>query len=93
MSELEKIKKEVWKQIEKEWHEAGEKFNKEHIVADFPFDEPEEVVQLAIKRACCRTAERIFSKLEEESLSDVDLLNVPLNIYQGIKKEFLGDGK
>ena len=56
-TQIDKIEKEVWQKISKEWHEAIRKFNKERIIVDFPLDDDEKIVKLAIQLAIKKTAQ------------------------------------
>ena len=75
MSELEKIKRKVMD----EW-----------IRKDISCEE-ECVCDIAIEIAIRKTAERIFSEIEKNGVIDAGFFDIPLNIYQHIKTEFLGE--
>jgi len=59
--DLKEVYNKIWRRISEEWQEGLDKFNKEGIVIDFPFDEDEEIVKLAIKRTIKEIKQRIKS--------------------------------
>jgi len=62
--DLEEVKQKIWKRLEKEWDNAIEKYNKERIIVNFPFDDEEEIVKLAIKRTIKEIKRRLKQACE-----------------------------